>query len=79
MFQSADEETLAVMAMVAEMIEKKDAESAAPVSSDDSKPSKWALLSRRIKENPISLGAYTEEDERIRKEFRENFTFHHDE
>ena len=45
---------------------------------EDSNPSKWALLSKRVKENPISLGDYTKEDERIRKEFRENFVFNHD-
>ncbi len=79
MFKTADEEVLAVLAMVADMIEKKTGVESVPASSDDTKPSKWALLSKRIKGNPISLGVYTEEDEKIRREFRENFTFHNDE
>ncbi len=43
-----------------------------------SQPSKWAQIVARNKEEPINLGAYTEEDHQHRQDFRENFEFYHD-
>ncbi len=42
------------------------------------KPSKWARIVERNKRNPMSLGDYTEQDRKHRREFRENFEFNHD-
>jgi hypothetical protein len=41
--------------------------------------SKWAEMARRVRENPIPLGDYTEQLKRDMKLFRENFAFRHDE
>ncbi len=40
--------------------------------------SRWAKLAQRVRDNPISLGDYTEQAKRDGQEFRENFTFQDD-
>lgn len=39
------------------------------------KVSKWVQFAENIKKDPVNLGDYTQEDERVRKEFQDNFVF----
>ncbi len=42
------------------------------------KASKWSTLVEKNRQDPISLGDYTEQDRKDRTEFRENVSFNHD-
>ena len=49
------------------------------LDDDSNQESKWAKLARkRAKENLLNLGDYTEQFNKDRQEFRENFEFKHD-
>ncbi len=77
MFQMMDESTLSMLAKAFNNVAYMD-EDIEDVGIKKTKPSKWALLVEEIEKDPINLGDYTDEEKKIRKEFRDNFNFKHD-
>lgn len=50
-----------------------------PSPPTEASPSRWAQLIERIESQSFSLGSYAKKFDADRKEFRENFSFPHDE
>jgi hypothetical protein len=44
----------------------------------ENKRSKWADIAKRVENDPVHLGGYSEQFKRDMKEFRDNFEFRHD-
>jgi hypothetical protein len=50
-----------------------------PSPPAEAEPSRWAQLVERIESQSFSLGSYAKKFDADRKEFRQNFSFPHDE
>jgi hypothetical protein len=75
---SVEERLLLIERLAASIRRVRTIPQVSPETLEAKSISKWAKLVQQVKENPIDLGDYTIQLKRDMQDFRETFTFKHD-